>query len=431
MVNLISNLCGKIDPLSINDYEKNDGFVAIKKALFKMKPQEVLDEVKASNLKGRGGAAFPTGLKWSFTANQNSEVKYVVCNADEGEPGTFKDRVLLDGSPFQIIEGMILCGYAVGATKGYIYIRGEYPKTKDLLKKSIVVLREAGYLGDNVLDSGFKFDIEVRSGAGAYVCGEETALIESIEGNAGRTRFKPPYPPVSGLWSKPTLVNNVETLANIPVILRLGGDEFKKYGTESSSGTKLISVSGSVVNKGVFEIEFGISIREIINNLCDGMDSNKGIKFIQLGGSSGACIPADMLDVKIDFDCLRKNQISLGSGAMFVADESVCIVEFLLATMEFFKHESCGKCTPCREGNKHVVRILNKISKGVATLKDLELLEEICEVMKSASLCGLGQAAPTAVTTCLKYFKEEILEHIDKHCKADVCLFDKGVKINE
>ncbi|WDV45888.1 NADH-quinone oxidoreductase subunit NuoF [Clostridiaceae bacterium M8S5] len=430
MVNLISKLCGKIDPLSITEYESNGGFSATKKALSK-KPQEVLDEVKASNLRGRGGAAFPTGLKWSFTASEDSPIKYVICNADEGEPGTFKDRVLLDGSPFQIIEGMIICGHAVGATKGYIYIRGEYPKTKELLIKSIDVLRKAGYLGTNIFGFNFDFDIEVRSGAGAYVCGEETALIESIEGKAGRTRFKPPYPPVAGLWNKPTLVNNVETLANIPVILNLGAEKYKEYGTKSSSGTKLISVSGNVVNKGVFEIEFGISLREIINNLCDGMDTDKKVKFVQLGGSSGACIPENLLDIKIDFDCLRENGVSLGSGAMFVADDSVCVLDFLLATMEFFKHESCGKCTPCREGNRHIVRILHKITKGVATEKDVEILEEICEVMKTASLCGLGQAAPTAVISCLQYFKDEIKEHINKECRANSCLFDKGAIINE
>ncbi|WP_066506743.1 NADH-quinone oxidoreductase subunit NuoF [Abyssisolibacter fermentans] len=431
MVNLLSKLCGKINPLSIDDYVNNEGFKAIKKALYDMSPQQVLSEVKNSNLRGRGGAAFPTGLKWSFTASEKSPIKYVICNADEGEPGTFKDRILLDGSPFQIIEGMMICGYAVGATKGYIYIRGEYSKTKEMLIKGIEILREAGCLGNNIFDSSFDFDIEVRSGAGAYVCGEETALIESIEGKPGRTRFKPPYPPVAGLWNKPTLVNNVETLANIPVILNLGAEEFKQYGTPSSSGTKLISVSGSIVNKGVFEIEFGISIREIINNLCGGIDTDKKVKFVQLGGSSGACIPESMLDIKIDFDCLKENGVSLGSGAMFIADEDVCIVDFLMATMEFFKHESCGKCTPCREGNKHIVRILNKITKGVATQKDLEILYEICNVMKTASLCGLGQAAPTAVISCLEHFRDEINEHINKHCRAGNCLFNKGVSANE
>lgn len=421
MVNLLSNKCGKIDPLSVKDYKEYDGFEGLQKVLFKMTPEEVVDEVSKSNLKGRGGAAFPAGLKWRFVAAENNENKYVICNADEGEPGTFKDKVLLNGCPYQVIEGMIIAAYAVGANKGYIYIRGEYPKTKDILIKAVDTLREEGYLGDSILGTDFNFDIEIRSGAGAYVCGEETALIESIEGKPGRSRVKPPYTAIEGLWGKPTLVNNVETFANILPIISLGAEEFKKYGTESSSGTKLISVSGSVANKGVFEIEFGITLREVINNVCGGMENNKNIKFVQLGGSSGAVVPEYMLDVKMDFDELRNVGLSLGSGAIFVADESVCTLDFIKATMEFFKHESCGKCTPCREGNRHIVRTIDRIVEGNGTLRDLDLLDNIAENMMETSLCGLGQAAPCPLRSTLDHFKKEYEDHVNGHCRAGVC----------
>lgn len=427
MVNLVSRLCGKLDPLSIDDYRENGGFKSLEKALFEMKPIDVIDEIKKSNLKGRGGAAFSTGLKWQFVFMEESDEKYVICNADEGEPGTFKDKVLLDGCPFQIIEGMLIAGYAVGAKKGYIYIRGEYPKSRELLIEAVDRLKKEGYLGKNILGSDFSFDIEIRSGAGAYVCGEETALIESIEGNPGRSRFKPPYPPNKGLWGKPTLVNNVETLANIPVILEIGAENYKKYGTESSSGTKLISVSGSVVNKGVYEVEFGITLREIIYDICGGLVKDRNLKFVQLGGSSGACIPAKMLDLRLDFDELKNHGIGLGSGAILVVDESTCVVDFIKVTSEFFQHESCGKCTPCREGNYHLVKTLKRITEGKGSEGDLELLKNISDVMEQCSLCGLGQAAPTALITTMKYFKEEYEEHLKRYCRAGKCTFKGGV----
>lgn len=427
MVNLISRLCGKLDPLSIDDYRENGGFKSLEKALFKMKPIDVIDEIKKSNLKGRGGAAFPTGLKWQFVFMEESDEKYVICNADEGEPGTFKDKVLLDGCPLQIIEGMLIAGYAVGAKKGFIYIRGEYPKSREILIEAVDRLKKEGYLGNNILGSDFSFNIEIRSGAGAYVCGEETALIESIEGSPGRSRFKPPYPPNKGLWGKPTLVNNVETLANIPVILEIGAENYKKYGTESSSGTKLISVSGSVVNKGVYEVEFGVTLREIIYDIYGGLVKDSNLKFVQLGGSSGACIPADMLDLRLDFNELRNHGIGLGSGAILVVDENTCVVDFIKVTFQFFQHESCGKCTPCREGNYHVVRALKRITEGKGSERDLELLRNISDVMQKCSLCGLGQAAPTALITTMKYFKEEYEEHLKGYCRAGKCTFKGGV----
>ncbi|MTI46201.1 complex I 51 kDa subunit family protein [Sporosalibacterium faouarense] len=430
MVNLISRACGKISPLSIKEYKNNGGFKGLEKALFNMTPKEVIDEVTKSSLRGRGGAAFPTGLKWKFVAMEEKDEKYIICNADEGEPGTFKDKILLDGCPFQVIEGMIIGAYAIGATKGYIYIRGEYPKSKEILVKALNILREEGILGNNIIGQNFSFDIEVRSGAGAYVCGEETALIESIEGNPGRSRFKPPYPPNKGLWGKPTLVNNVETLANIPIIMELGADEYKNYGTDSSAGTKLISVSGSVVNKGVYEIEFGTSLKEIIYDVCGGIEENKKIKFVQLGGSSGACLPEELLDTKLDFDELSKLNIGLGSGAILVVDDSICIPDFVKNTTKFFDHESCGKCTPCREGNRHIIKILNKFTEGEATERDLELIKEISNVMKEASLCGLGQAAPTALITTIKYFKEEYEDHINGSCEVGKCKMKKGVAAN-
>lgn len=427
MANFVSRLCGKLDPLSLKEYKNNGGFIGLEKALFNMSPDEVIKLIKDSNLKGRGGASFPTGLKWQFVASEQAEEKYVICNADEGEPGTFKDKVLLEGCPLQIIEGMIIAAYAVGAKKAYIYVRGEYPKSKSLLNKAVELLKNQGYLGLNILGQDLNLDIEIRSGAGAYVCGEETALIESIEGNTGRSRFKPPYPPIHGLWGKPTLVNNVETLANIPLILTKGAEEYKKFGTQNSSGTKLISVSGNVVNKGVFEIEFGTSLREIIYNICGGIENNKKFKFVQLGGSSGPCLPESLLDLRLDYDELRKLGIGLGSGALLVCDESVCILDFVKTVMEFFKHESCGKCTPCREGNRQIIKVFERILSGQGSVRDFELMNNISTLMSKASLCGLGQAAPTAVLSTLKYFNEEYMEHINGYCRAGICNL-KGVE---
>lgn len=424
-MNLISSLCGKISPLSIDEYRESGGFESLKKVLYDMAPDEVIKIIKDSNLKGRGGAAFPTGLKWQIVSSEKGNEKYVVCNADEGEPGTFKDRVLLEGCPFQILEGIIIAGYAVGANRGYIYIRGEYPGARKTLDKAIEVLRLEGYLGDNIMGQNFNFDIMTRSGAGAYVCGEETALIESIEGNEGKSRFKPPYPPEKGLWGKPTVVNNVETIANIPIIISIGAKEFKKYGTPFSSGTKLISVSGNVAGRGVYEVEFGVSIREVIYDICGGIEDNRKLKFVQLGGSSGICLPPELIDTKLDFNELRKIDAGLGSGALIVFDDSNCIIDFVKNTMEFFKKESCGKCTPCREGNRHILRILNRISYGEGSLEDIELLKSISSVMCEASMCGLGQAAPTSIISTLKYFPDEYSEHLKGRCRAGACSMRK------
>lgn len=429
-MNLVSRLCGKINPISVKDYREYDGLKALEVCLFNREPNELVDIIKQSNLKGRGGAAFPTGLKWEFVASENNDTKYVVCNADEGEPGTFKDKVLLEGCPLQIIEGMIIAGYAVGANNGYIYIRGEYPRAKKLLIDAISNLEKEGYLGQNILGQEFSFNIEVRSGSGAYICGEETALIKSIEGDAGRARHKPPYPPNEGLWGKPTLVNNVETLANIPLIINMGPEEYKRYGTSSSNGTKLISVSGCVVNKGVFEVEFGITLREILFDICGGLKDGKQLKFIQLGGASGACLPEELLDTKLDFDELRKLDISLGSGAILVVDDTVDLLGFVKTTMEFFKHESCGKCVPCREGNKHIVKILDRIIQGNGTERDLDLLKNISMVMRDCSCCGLGQAAPTALITTMRFFEDEYNDLIHHHYKKDIDKLNREVIVN-
>jgi NADH-quinone oxidoreductase subunit F len=419
--NYISRLCGKINPLSIKEYKYNGGFKALEKVLFSMSPTEVINLIKASNLKGRGGASFPTGLKWQLVASEKADEKYIICNADEGEPGTFKDKVLIDGCPLQILEGMIIAAYTVGASRGYVYIRGEYSKSAEILKKAIDLLNSEGYLGSNILGNDFSFDIEIRTGAGAYICGEETALIESIEGNPGRSRFKPPYPTTSGLWGKPTLVNNVETLVNIPAIITAGPERFKLFGTESSSGTKLISVCGSVVSPGVFEVEFGTSIKEIIFDICGGIEGNKKLKFIQLGGSSGPCLPEELLDLKLDYSELKQLGYGLGSGALLIVDESVCVVDFVKNALEFFKHESCGKCTPCREGIKHLINIFNRITRGQGSEDDLDLMLNLSTLMNKASLCSLGQAAPTVIFSTLKYFKEEYIEHINGCCRTRSC----------
>ncbi|SCZ06423.1 complex I 51 kDa subunit family protein [Alkaliphilus peptidifermentans] len=421
MKSFVSKLCGKIKPLSLKEYRDNGGFSGFEKALIHMSPEEIVSLIKDSNLKGRGGASFPTGLKWQLVAAEIATEKYVICNADEGEPGTFKDKVLLEGCPMQIIEGMLVAAYAVGASKGYIYIRGEYPKSIDMFKKATNILKTEGYLGEHILGQDFNFDIEVRSGAGAYVCGEETALIESIEGNTGRARFKPPYPPNYGLWGRPTLVNNVETLANIPLILSVGADEFKKYGTAASSGTKLISASGNIVNKGVFEVEFGVSLRDIIYDICGGIENENELKFIQIGGSSGACLPEKLLDLKLDFDEFNKHAIGLGSGAILAVDKTCCILDFVKMNTEFFIHESCGKCTSCREGNRHILKAVERITNGYGTDRDIEIIKNIAKIMKESSLCGLGQAAPTAILTTLEYFYDEYKEHVEGYCSTGVC----------
>lgn len=417
MINLL--LSDKI-LLSIDDYKTENGFSALGKAL-EMSPLDVVNEIKDSHLIGRGGAGFPTGLKMSFVASNDAVEKYIICNADEGEPGTFKDRELLNNTPFKVIEGMIIAAYAVGATKGYLYVRGEYRNLKEIIIKAIDDCRINGYLGNNICGSDYNFDIEYRSGTGAYICGEETALIESIEGRSGDPRVKPPYTAEKGVFGKPTLVNNVETLVNLIPILNLGAEEYKTHGTKESSGTKLFSVSGSVKNRGVYEVPFGTKLSELLYDYCGGVLDDGKIKFVQIGGSSGGIMPLEMIDIELSYESLQSLDSNLGSGAIFVADESVCILDFLKATSNFFKHESCGKCTPCREGNRHIVKILNKFSSGDGSKEDIDTLLLTCNVMKEASFCGLGQTASTAIVSGIKYFENEIIDHLNGVCKTGVC----------
>lgn len=411
--------------LSFSDYEAADGFEALKKAC-NITPSEVIDQIKEANLRGRGGSGFSTGLKMSFVAEKKDPVKYIICNADEGEPGTFKDRELFNRNPLKVIEGMIIAAYAIGATKGYLYVRGEYANLKEIITSALNEAKNQGYLGQNVCGCGFNFDIEFRSGTGAYICGEETALIESIEGRSGDPRIKPPYVSDEGLWGKPTLVNNVETLANILPIINLGADAYKTIGTKKSPGTKLFSVSGCVRNRGVYEAPFGTTVRQLINGYCDGVEGDKQIKFVQIGGSSGIVLPASKLDVELSYEAFEEMGAGIGSGAVLVVDESVCVIDFLKSTAAFFKHESCGKCTPCREGNSHIVRILENISHGEGSEEDFETLLRTSRVMKEASFCGLGRTASTAVASMIEHFKNEMSEHLDGACLSGVCDVSQG-----
>lgn len=411
--------------LSFEDYKAANGFSALKKAM-SMTPDEVIEVIKASKLVGRGGAGFPTGLKMSIVASKNNKEKYIICNADEGEPGTFKDRELLHKSPLKVIEGMLIAAYAVGATKGYLYVRGEYTNLKEIITTALLEMRKYGCLGDDICQKGFDFDIEYRSGTGAYVCGEETALIESIEGRTGDPRIKPPYTADEGLWGKPTLVNNVETLVNLLPVMNLGAEAYKTYGTEKSTGTKLFSVSGSVRSRGVYEVPFGTTIRELIYDHADGLEGDGKIKFVQVGGSSGTVLPANMLDTRLSYEDFNSIGATLGSGAVLVVDESVCVIDFLKATSTFFKHESCGKCTPCREGNRHIVKILDNLSSGIGTVSDCDTLRLTCRVMKEASFCGLGQTASTAVMSTIEHFRDEMIAHLDGNCSTGVCDIKSG-----
>lgn len=391
-------------PLSLEEYKKKGGFTGLKNALLK-KPQQIIDDVKETGLRGKGGAYFPTGIKWEMVANQKSNIKYVICNADEGEPGTFKDKEFIYKCPFQIIEGMIISAYATGAKKGYIYIRGEYEEANTILKNAVELLKKENLLGEDILGIGCVFDIEIRTGAGSYVCGEETALIESIEGKRGIPRLKPPFPGESGIFGKPTLINNVETFANIPLIMEYGVDKYKSYGLPSCRGTKLISVSGIVNNKGVYEVPFGTSMNEIIFTICKGIKKDEKIKFIQIGGLSGKCIlPSDLDKVRIDIATFKDMGLMLGSGAIYVAGQTTDIKDFLLSAFGFFAHESCGRCTPCREGNRHILNILKKIKNKGATKTDIARINKIIDIMKTASACGLGQAAPSSLESLMGLF---------------------------
>jgi len=404
--------CGQIDPNNIEEYIAAGGYRALERALLEMEPEDVIKTIKDSGLRGRGGAGFPTGLKWELAAKASGRPKFVICNADEGEPGTFKDRLILEGDPHCVIEGMVIAAYAVGASKGYLYIRGEYGQSLQTIANAIQQARAAGFLGNDIVGSGFSFDIAVRSGAGAYVCGEETALMESIEGRRGESRVKPPYPTDHGLWGRPTVINNVETLANIAPIIENGAQWFKQFGTATSPGTKVFTLTGDIMNRGLVEVPMGTTLRTLIYEIGGGIPRGRKFKMAQTGGSSGGCLPASLLDVPLDFDSLRAVDSSLGSGALLIVDDSHCIVDVVRSFMKFFEHESCGKCTPCREGTYRLARLLEKIEAEEATHADLEVLNRLCRVMERSSLCGLGQAAPKPVLTTLKYFKDEYLIHL-------------------
>ena len=414
--------CGLINPELIEEYIANRGYEALGRCISEMTPEEVIEEVKLSGLRGRGGGGFPTGLKWEFTRRPKSEVKYVVCNADEGDPGAFMDRSILEGDPHSIIEAMAINGYAVGAQKGFVYIRAEYPLAISRLKTALNQARESGLLGNNIMGTDFSFDIEIKYGAGAFVCGEETALIHSIEGSRGEPTTKPPFPAESGLWEKPTSVNNVETFANVPSIILKGASWFNKIGSETSKGTKVFALAGKINNVGLVEVPMGITLREIIYEIGGGIKDGKAFKAVQTGGPSGGCITADQLDVAIDYESLSSIGSMMGSGGMIVIDEDNCIVDIAKFYLEFTVEESCGKCTPCRVGNKRLYEMLTKITEGKATIEDLDAMKNLAETIKMTSLCGLGQTAPNPVLSTMNFFYDEYLAHVqDKTCPAGVC----------
>ena len=414
--------CGIIDPEKIEDYIARDGYKAIEKVLFEMTPEQVVEEILKSGLRGRGGAGFPTGMKWKFAQQQPKGQKYMVCNADEGDPGAYMDRSTLEGDPHSILEAMTIAGYAIGASKGFIYIRAEYPLAIERLQIAIKQAHELGLLGEDILGSGFSFDIELRFGAGAFVCGEETALLQSIEGNRGMPKPRPPFPAVKGLWGRPTVINNVETLANIPVIINKGADWFSKIGTATTKGTKVFALTGKVNNSGLIEVPMGTTLREIIFDIGGGIRGGHQFKAAQTGGPSGGIIPPQFLDTPIDYESLAKIGSIMGSGGLIVMDETDCVVDIAKFYLDFTVDESCGKCAPCRIGGRKLLNYLNKITDGRGTEDDIKQLEAISDAMCKASLCGLGQTASNPVKSTLRYFMDEYMEHIkDKKCRAGKC----------
>lgn len=414
--------CGRIDPENIEEYIAAGGYEACVKALTEMTPEEVIAEVKRAGLRGRGGAGFPTGLKWELTRQTPSTKKYIICNADEGDPGAFMDRSLLEGDPHRVIEGMIIGAYAIGADEGYIYVRAEYPLAIKRLELALQQARERGFLGEDIFGSGFSFNLQIKKGAGAFVCGEETALMASIEGKRGMPRPKPPFPSQSGLWGKPTNINNVETFANVPELIRLGAAGFSSIGTQGSTGTKVFALTGKIANTGLVEVPMGLSLREVIYDIGGGVPGGGQLKAVQIGGPSGGCIPAELLDLPIDYESLRSVGAMMGSGGMVVMDQSTCMVDVARFFLRFTQHESCGKCTPCREGTKRMLEILDRICSGEGREGDLELLEELGHHIRDTSLCQLGGSAPNPVLSTLQYFRAEYEAHIkDKRCPANVC----------
>ena len=414
--------CGIIDPENIDEYIAFDGYKALEQVLTAMSPLEVTETVKKSGLRGRGGGGFPTGLKWQFAAAQDTDEKYIICNADEGDPGAFMDRSVLEGDPHSVLEAMTICGYAVGSSKGFIYVRAEYPLAVERLDIAINQAREYGLLGDNILGTGFNFDIELRLGAGAFVCGEETALIQSIEGKRGMPMPKPPFPAVNGLWGKPTIINNVETFANIVPIILKGADWFRGIGTEKSPGTKVFALGGKITNTGLIEIPMGTTLRETIFEIGGGIPNAKKFKAVQTGGPSGGCIPESELDNPIEYDSLVALGSMMGSGGMIVLDEDNCMVDVARFFLDFTRDESCGKCTPCRIGTKRLLEMLENITQGKAEMEDLDRLQELATGIKKVALCGLGQTAPNPVLSTLNHFRDEYISHVkDKKCPAKVC----------
>lgn len=421
-VKIATRNVGYIDPANIEEYIARDGYFALTKVLTEMTPEQVIEEIKRSGLRGRGGAGFPTGLKWELTRKAKGERKYVVCNADEGDPGAFMDRSILEGDPHTVLEAMAIAGYAIGAQQGYIYVRAEYPLAIERLQIAIAQAREYGFLGKSILGTDFSFDIEIRIGAGAFVCGEETALIASIEGKRGQPRVKPPYPAQSGVWGCPTVINNVETLACIPPIIIKGAEWFRSIGTASSPGTKVFALAGKITNTGLVEVPMGITLRELLYEIGGGSSTGKKIKAVQTGGPSGGCIPSEYFDTPVDYESLQKLGAIMGSGGMIVMDEDDCMVDVAKFFLEFTVDESCGKCTPCREGTRQMLKILEKITSGEGTEEDLQELETLGNIIKDTSLCGLGQTAPNPVLSTLRYYRHEYEAHVkEKRCPALRC----------
>jgi NADH:ubiquinone oxidoreductase subunit F (NADH-binding) len=418
--------CAKIDPDSIEDYIAIGGYKALQKALTQMTPEEVIGEVKQSGIRGRGGAGFPTGNKWEMSYKYVGEQKYLVCNGDEGDPGAFMDRSVLESDPHRVLEGMVLGGYAIGATRGFAYIRGEYPLAIQRFGTAIQKAKKLGLVGKNILETNFSFDVEIRIGAGAFVCGEETALLASIEGKRGTPHPRPPYPAEKGLWGMPTIINNVETFANIPPIVERGGEWYAGIGTPKSTGTKVFALSGCIQNTGLVEVPIGTSLRKVIFDIGGGIPNGKKFKAAQTGGPSGGCIPEAHLDTPLDYDALTKLGSIMGSGGLIVMDEGSCMPDVARFFMEFCMDESCGKCVPCRVGTKQMYDLLTKICSGTATEYDLELLESLAPMVKETSLCGLGQSAPNPLLSTLRYFRDEYVAHVkEKRCPAGVCNFSK------
>lgn len=414
--------CGQIDPDSIDAFKEEDGFKAIEKCITSMKPEEVIDEIKKSGLRGRGGGGFPTGMKWSFCKASPGDHKYLICNADEGDPGAFMDRSLLEGDPFCIIEGMMIAAYAIGCDFGYVYVRAEYPLAVQRLQHAIDVCYEKGYLGKNIQGWGLNFDMRIKMGAGAFVCGEETALMASIEGQRGMSRPRPPFPAVRGLWGHPTNINNVETFGNVRHIINKGGDWYASIGTETTKGTKIFAVTGKVKHTGLVEVPAGMKVRDVIYDVCGGIANNRKFKAVQAGGPSGGCIPAEILDTPVDYDSLIKAGAMMGSGGLVVMDETTCMVDVSKFFLNFTRMESCGKCVPCRIGLKVMLDILTRISEGQGVPSDIETLQDLGASIKKASLCGLGQTAPNPILSTINYFRHEYEAHInDKRCPSNCC----------